>query len=61
MRKLIANEWMTLDGVVQAPSYADEDITGGSPGSTIGKTPARGNRARRSQSATQRSGGRNGE
>ena len=29
MRKLIANEWMTLDGVVQAPSYADEDTTGG--------------------------------
>jgi dihydrofolate reductase len=29
MRKLIANEWMTLDGVVQAPSYADEDLTGG--------------------------------
>ena len=29
MRKLIANEWMSLDGVVQAPSYADEDMTGG--------------------------------
>ena len=29
MRKLIAIEWMTLDGVVQAPSYADEDVTGG--------------------------------
>jgi dihydrofolate reductase len=29
MRKLIANEWMTLDGVVQAPSYPDEDVTGG--------------------------------
>jgi dihydrofolate reductase len=29
MRKVIANEWMTLDGVVQAPSYADEDMTGG--------------------------------
>lgn len=28
MRKVIANEWMTLDGVVQA-SYADEDVTGG--------------------------------
>ena len=25
MRKLIANEFMTLDGVVQAPSYADEN------------------------------------
>jgi dihydrofolate reductase len=29
MRKVIANEWMTLDGVVQAPSYPDEDLTGG--------------------------------
>jgi dihydrofolate reductase len=29
MRKLIANEWMTLDGVVQAPAYPDEDTTGG--------------------------------
>lgn len=29
MRKVIANELMTLDGVVQAPSYADEDVTGG--------------------------------
>ncbi len=29
MRKVIANEWMTLDEVVQAPSYADEDVTGG--------------------------------
>lgn len=29
MRKVIASEWMTLDGVVQAPSYADEDMTGG--------------------------------
>ncbi|WP_319463175.1 dihydrofolate reductase family protein [Micromonospora sp. RTP1Z1] len=29
MRKVIANEWMTLDGVVQAPSYADEDMAGG--------------------------------
>jgi dihydrofolate reductase len=29
MRKVIANERMTLDGVVQAPSYADEDVTGG--------------------------------
>jgi dihydrofolate reductase len=29
MRKVIANEFMTLDGVVQAPSYADEDTTGG--------------------------------
>jgi dihydrofolate reductase len=29
MRKVIANEWMTLDGVVQAPSYPDEDASGG--------------------------------
>lgn len=29
MRKLIVNEWMTLDGVVQAPAYADEDTSGG--------------------------------
>jgi dihydrofolate reductase len=29
MRKVIADEWMTLDGVVQAPSYPDEDTTGG--------------------------------
>jgi dihydrofolate reductase len=29
MRKVIADVWMTLDGVVQAPSYPDEDVTGG--------------------------------
>lgn len=29
MSKIIVNEWMTLDGVVQAPSYADEDGDGG--------------------------------
>jgi dihydrofolate reductase len=29
MRKVIVNEWMTLDGVVQAPGAADEDSTGG--------------------------------
>jgi dihydrofolate reductase len=29
MRKVIANEWMTLDGVVQAPAYPDEDTSGG--------------------------------
>jgi dihydrofolate reductase len=29
MRKVIVNEWITLDGVVQAPSYADEDTGGG--------------------------------
>jgi dihydrofolate reductase len=29
MRKVIANVWMALDGVVQAPSYPDEDVTGG--------------------------------
>jgi dihydrofolate reductase len=28
MRKLIVNEWMTLDGVVQAPSSPDEDHDG---------------------------------
>ena len=26
MRKVITNEWMTLDGVVQAPSDAGEDV-----------------------------------
>ena len=30
MRKVIAQEWMTLDGVVQAPGATDEDTTGGS-------------------------------
>jgi dihydrofolate reductase len=29
MRQLIVNEWMTLDGVVQAPGAADEDTSGG--------------------------------
>jgi dihydrofolate reductase len=29
MRKLIANEFMGMDGVVQAPSYADEDMIAG--------------------------------
>jgi hypothetical protein len=29
MRKLIVIEWMTLDGVVQAPSHPDEDTDGG--------------------------------
>ena len=29
MRKVIAFEWMSLDGVVQAPAYADEDTSGG--------------------------------
>jgi dihydrofolate reductase len=29
MRKVIVNEFMTLDGVVQAPIYADEDMSGG--------------------------------
>jgi hypothetical protein len=29
MRKVIADEFVTLDGVVQAPSYADEDVAGG--------------------------------
>lgn len=29
MRKLIASEWMTLNGVVQSPSSPDEDSSGG--------------------------------
>ncbi|HEY8206587.1 MAG TPA: dihydrofolate reductase family protein [Myxococcaceae bacterium] len=29
MRRVIAMEFMTLDGVVQSPSYPDEDRTGG--------------------------------
>jgi dihydrofolate reductase len=29
MRKLIVDEWMTLDGVVQAPMEPQEDTTGG--------------------------------
>lgn len=29
MRKVIVNEFMSLDGVVQAPGDADEDTTGG--------------------------------
>lgn len=29
MRRVIVNEWMTLDGVVQAPIYASEDADGG--------------------------------
>ena len=29
MRKLIVSEWMSLDGVVQAPAYPDEDRSGG--------------------------------
>ncbi len=29
MRRVILDEWMTLDGVVQAPSYPDEDKDGG--------------------------------
>ena len=29
MRKVIVNEFMSLDGVVQAPGGADEDTSGG--------------------------------
>jgi dihydrofolate reductase len=29
MRKVIVDEWMSLDGVVQAPGAPDEDATGG--------------------------------
>src|SRR5438128_6881900 len=29
MRKVIAVEWLTLDGVAQAPGAPDEDTTGG--------------------------------
>lgn len=29
MRKLIVAEWISLDGVVQSPAYADEDRSGG--------------------------------
>jgi hypothetical protein len=29
MRKVIVSEFMSLDGVVQAPIYADEDASGG--------------------------------
>lgn len=29
MRKVIVNEWMSLDGVVQGPSTPDEDPSGG--------------------------------
>jgi len=29
MRKVIVDEWMTLDGVIQAPGQEDEDTTGG--------------------------------
>jgi len=29
MRKVVACEWMSLDGVVQAPAYANEDTSNG--------------------------------
>jgi hypothetical protein len=29
MRKVFVNEWMSLDGVVQAPGDPEEDTTGG--------------------------------
>jgi dihydrofolate reductase len=28
MRRVVADEFMTLDGVVRAPSYPDEDVAG---------------------------------
>ena len=31
MRKVIVDEWMALDGVVQAPGHAEEDTDGGFP------------------------------
>jgi dihydrofolate reductase len=31
MRKVVVNEWMSLDGVVQAPGNPEEDTTGGFP------------------------------
>jgi hypothetical protein len=34
MRKVIVNEFMSLDGVVQAPGGVDEDTSGGSSGRT---------------------------
>jgi dihydrofolate reductase len=29
MRRVIADEWLSLDGVVQSPAYPDEDTSGG--------------------------------
>ncbi|HEX3132378.1 MAG TPA: dihydrofolate reductase family protein, partial [Planctomycetota bacterium] len=29
MRKIIVTEWMSLDGVIQSPAYADEDASDG--------------------------------
>jgi dihydrofolate reductase len=29
MRKVVVDEWMSLDGVVQAPGISEEDTTGG--------------------------------
>jgi hypothetical protein len=29
MRKIVVNEWMSLDGVVQAPGAPDEDRSDG--------------------------------
>lgn len=34
MRKVIVDEWMSLDGVGQAPGTSDEDPTGGTAGGT---------------------------
>jgi hypothetical protein len=35
MRKVIVDEWLTLDGVAQAPGEKNEDTTGGS-GAAVG-------------------------
>jgi hypothetical protein len=45
MRKVIVNEFMSLDGVVQAPGAADEDTTGGFSGAARTRSsPATGRR-----------------
>jgi hypothetical protein len=41
MRMVIADEFMTLDGVVQAPSYPDEDVARLLAGCAAGSATAR--------------------